>query len=1679
GTVRFEVPVAKTPPGQLTFHASADRTPFRDREELEVWAYPEWRWTLALDRLWHRPGETVYWRALAVEPRVRSMPALPVHLEIEDTKGQVVFSEHTQTSELGVAHGEWMVPDSMASGDYSLRVVIDDGDLDAEQEQEIRIAPYELPTTNIRVEVQEPFILPGKEAPVEITIANFAGSPIAGALVEIGERFYWWRDDPEELEDLCWSGVTDQAGRVVALIDVTDTHKWLADSEYQSWSDEDFRVSATDPATLRMTTVPFSIRVTEKPVHIYTSSDDSQPSGHPRHLWVTTFTAGGEPISCEIEALWIDDDGRLVDRVATGSTDEWGVVGLEIPDRILAECTNYEGHLSIEAWCDDGSVIKTTLDWWEIDADDWNAIRVEPLHPILGVGEPLVATILASPGTDSVRVEVSVNGRRLSMTDVAIIAGRGRVSIPFTAEMKGRVVISATGWAEKGGALAGGAAAVLYPDPGRATLRIAAEPEKGAPGAPISLRLNLDQQLSDPAAAVVGVVAVDRASEEAMAVREHRFARSGFGMASTDSFGDESGSHGIWNEDSLLDAGERALEPDLENVARLVLGSEPTNPLEAGRRWGRTSHQLYRCAVKKAASVFEGVLGHCSTKSGEGCWGSIEGFHRSLAGVGLAFGEELDPWDQPLVAGLDYRGSSAYLELSSVGPDGLVDTKDDIEAASKRWPWFGAIGRNLQPALEAWAERQRRQPKDEFDVRQALTEAGISPDDWRDPWDRPMTLEVEKSGCDLEVTAWSFGRSGEPGKWGAREGLPDVQAWRIVYDTFQERSDRIEDILREKARRGESFPVTENEVAGLLAEAGLGKETMRDLHGREMAVFPGSRIVFTDDVVVDSEGIIEAEPVRRIEPWIVIRSSGRDGQWGNPDDREVARFDGQVLLLDQISPIRKTLLGRLLGLDDRSGAIVGRVIDLDGMSLPGVTVSASRDGLPLPATITDIQGRFTLHLPVGTWRVSASLVGFETVTVETPISARRITTVSFKMPLGAITDSILVTAEAPIVETTSVMTGAAVEESAETPGSLDEPGADRPGEAVAGSLVTPRVRTDFRETAVWAPEVGLDPEGQGVVRFTLPDAVTTWRIQAVASTLDGRVSDAEILLPAPLALETRLDLPSVLTEGDRLELPVAVRHDLDGSRTVALSVEGEGALLIWGDPIEVKADPAFWERRTFSLGAKAAGEGVVRATAMTEDASDAVELRTTVQPLAKKDRISSTVIVRTEAELSNPAPEGAAVETLRLDIDATPAARIERALRAQALRPGGCAEQIASNGLAWQILADELDYGRNDDAERAAEARRQGRLTLARLEDRVSRDGSVSYWRGGRPSVALAARVLELTMTFEDHPNAVTMGDRIIEWLIKAQRSDGGWARNDLDSNFPLTATVARVLVNGREAPGATEAAGKAVRLLEGRLEAFAEPFAVAQLALAAARLGRHELSQTMVGVLEETVRWDGDLAYWHAGINLPLGGWGLPGRLEATAAAVLALAELEGNPELVNSGARFLLARADGTGAWYSTSATLAAIEAVMAAGILDGKSGGVLEIRAGGLILGTLDLDLNRSATSIELDPSLETVEVVRTGGDQPLLARLDAQSWVPWPEDGSAVLGPDSENLALSSSCNSTRVVVGDEVLCTVKVRRTRFRGFGMLLVEFGLPPGSEVDEDALMTEAGGRYEIRPDR
>jgi hypothetical protein len=52
------------------------------------------------------------------------------------------------------------------------------------------------------------------------------------------------------------------------------------------------------------------------------------------------------------------------------------------------------------------------------------------------------------------------------------------------------------------------------------------------------------------------------------------------------------------------------------------------------------------------------------------------------------------------------------------------------------------------------------------------------------------------------------------------------------------------------------------------------------------------------------------------------------------------------------------------------------------------------------------------------------------------------------------------------------------------------------------------------------------------------------------------------------------------------------------------------------------------------------------------------------------------------------------------------------------------------------------------------------------------------------------------------------------------------------------------------------------------------------------------------------------------------------------------------------------------------------------------------------------------------------------------------------------------------------------VDEPVRCEVQVERIGFVGYGMMVAEIGLPPGSEVDRQSLQ-DSGQQYEVRPDR
>ncbi len=112
------------------------------------------------------------------------------------------------------------------------------------------------------------------------------------------------------------------------------------------------------------------------------------------------------------------------------------------------------------------------------------------------------------------------------------------------------------------------------------------------------------------------------------------------------------------------------------------------------------------------------------------------------------------------------------------------------------------------------------------------------------------------------------------------------------------------------------------------------------------------------------------------------------------------------------------------------GSILGTVSDSSGSVIPGVTVTARNIGTgAIQLATSDAQGRYRIPvLPVGDYEVRTELSGFQTV-VHTGIrlSAGADVVVDFKMPIGQISELLTVTAEVPLVNTTSASLGTVVD----------------------------------------------------------------------------------------------------------------------------------------------------------------------------------------------------------------------------------------------------------------------------------------------------------------------------------------------------------------------------------------------------------------------------------------------------------------------------------------------------------------------------------------------------------------------------------------------------------------------------------------------------------------------------
>ena len=120
------------------------------------------------------------------------------------------------------------------------------------------------------------------------------------------------------------------------------------------------------------------------------------------------------------------------------------------------------------------------------------------------------------------------------------------------------------------------------------------------------------------------------------------------------------------------------------------------------------------------------------------------------------------------------------------------------------------------------------------------------------------------------------------------------------------------------------------------------------------------------------------------------------------------------------------------------------------------------------------------------------------------------------------------------------------------------------GGAAGGGPVTDRARQDFRNTAYWSAQITTDADGTAGVDVTMPDNLTTWRMQVRAVSGDTMVGEGtnELVSTQPLLL--RSALPRFLRVGDTADLRVLVRNATTATTSVQLTLAAEG-LNVTGD----------------------------------------------------------------------------------------------------------------------------------------------------------------------------------------------------------------------------------------------------------------------------------------------------------------------------------------------------------------------------------------------------------------------------------------------------------------------------------------------------------------------------------
>lgn len=324
--------------------------------------------------------------------------------------------------------------------------------------------------------------------------------------------------------------------------------------------------------------------------------------------------------------------------------------------------------------------------------------------------------------------------------------------------------------------------------------------------------------------------------------------------------------------------------------------------------------------------------------------------------------------------------------------------------------------------------------------------------------------------------------------------------------------------------------------------------------------------------------------------------------------------------------------------------------------------------------------------------------------------------------------------------------------------------------ALAQAKIDVIVRSDFRSTAFWQPDVITGRDGVAVVKVKFPEALTTWRATARAVSAETQVGMSSTTARTSMPMLVRLEAPRFFVAGDRATVSAVINNNTDRPLRVRTSIAVEGVTLANNSaatPVDVP--PHGESRADWTVVAEYAGAAKLRVTGVSEGAaalSDAMSRTLTVYEHGIDKLVARSGRLRgQEAIVRLDLPPARRATSLIVQIQPSLATTMLDALPYLINYPYGCTEQtmsrflpaaivartLAKNGLAPGDIEGRMFGGiepSTTPSTHPGESKSLGRLdeviamSTTRLVDSQHDDGGWGWWKEGDSDAFMTSYVV-------------------------------------------------------------------------------------------------------------------------------------------------------------------------------------------------------------------------------------------------------------------------------------------------------------------------------------------------